>query len=163
MKEAIVKHARPEALTDKQTLVCELLLLAEREVSVRAQLITAVTVMEVLVHRSERTGQARRSVDKFIEEVASQQDSADEDGDRQELGSLLGGLRDLRRASISTSVRRMAIRSRHGDPEVEKLARRIYQCRSDLVHAGVSRFEDATISNDARSLAQDMFRLSLTE
>jgi hypothetical protein len=163
MRDSIARCARTESLTQKQTLVCELLLLAEREVSSRARLITAVTVMEVLAERSDRTGLAGALVHKFIKRVTRRRKLSIKGSDRRELDSLLGGLRDLRKTSISTSVRNLAGRSRPEDSNAVTLARDIYKCRSDLVHSGESKLENATISNDARSLAQDMFRLSLSE
>ena len=163
LRDSIVRCARTKSLTEKQTLVCELLLLADREASARAQLITAVTAMEVLAERSDRTGLAGVFVHKFITLVEKRRKLSIEKGDQRELDSLLGGLQDLRKTSISTSVREVAGRSRPEDPNAAKLAKDIYKCRSDLVHDGKSKLESGTISNDARSLARDMFRFSLSE
>jgi hypothetical protein len=151
----IAEAASTRRLGDGLALACELVCLADRETSDRARLLTLATAMEVLAIREERAGRGRSLVEEFIvkvkDTVASDHDPA--------LPSLLGALKDLRKASISASVKQLARIARPADHEaVADIAEQTYKCRSQLIHAGRSRLDVARLKDEALPLVRDMIR-----
>ena len=157
--EAVIRAADIRGLTDRVSLACDLVSLAEREGSDRARLLTLATAMEVLADRTGRTGLARELVDKFLSEVEAARTGTDVP---LELDSLSSGLGELKQSSISASVRHLARVARPLDQDAAAdIASRGYKCRSKLTHDGKSETDLTAVCAELLPLVQDMIRTSL--
>jgi len=159
--ENVLAIASRSALTDKQSLACDLVSLAEHEGSDRGRFLILVTAMEVLAERQERAEGLRAVVERFVEEAQRSQAEARPD-EKDGYSSLLSGLRELCSESISWSIRDLAGRSRPDDLDVRNLASRIYKCRSQLVHAGRSSDDPRDLLTRTQELVRDMIRYTLS-
>jgi hypothetical protein len=162
--DAVVRAGHGPPLNNERLLVCDLVSSVYRETSDDTRLLTLVTAMEVLAGRHERTGGARALVEEFIETAAQSERSATSDEERKEFNSLLGSLRrDLRYRSISALVQDWARSVRPDDPEAPKLAKRCYNCRSNLVHAGTANENPAQLWPQVLALMLEDIRKWVTE
>lgn len=157
----VLTIASGSPLTDEQSLACDLVSLAEHEVSDRARFLILVTAMEVLADRPKRTGGLRTLIEHFIKEAERSRTAGgpDEEG---RYSSLLGGLKDLRSESISWSIRDLAVRSRPDDPRVPGLVRRIYSCRGTLLHKGRPTEDLRALLASAQELVRDMISYAVS-
>ncbi len=157
LRGAVLLCSSRQPLDDRLALACDLVCLAEREISNRARFLTLVSAAEVLAVRSQRMGVARSLVDKFIAEVKSTTTSAVE----PELDSLLSALLDLREISVSASIRELARTARPDAPEgAADIARRSYNCRSELTHGGRSATDVKALYAEMLPLVRDMVQIA---
>jgi hypothetical protein len=159
--ENVLAIASGSALTDEQSLACDLVSLAEHEGSDRTRFLILVTAMEVLAERQERAGALRALVERLIVEAEHSRNAAGPD-EKGRYSSLVGGLRELLSESIASSIRDLAALSRPDDSDVRRLANRIYTCRSDLVHEGRSTEDPRDLLGTTQELVRDMIRHTLS-
>jgi hypothetical protein len=94
--------------------------LAEHVQNRQARFILVVSGMEVLAERPERTGDVRLMVDKMIDDAKVSLRTSRNPG----FNSLISALRDIRKESIGSAIRLLAVASRPDDDPavVEDLA-----------------------------------------
>lgn len=119
-----------------------------------------VTAAEVLAQRPARQGPAASMIGEFINQATQAVASLDEP-ERSSMRSVVGALKDLKRESIGRSIRELAAKARPGDPNATRLATRIYTCRSELLHDGVSHEDPWELLSETRQLLIDMLVVSL--
>jgi hypothetical protein len=149
--------AETEALAAEQSLACEIIALALRQRSVRLQMVSVVTAMELLTDDRGPGGQVSALVESFKSQVQQELERSAEASDELGLQSLLRSLSKLSEVSISESLRQLARRARPDNPEeAASLVDRIYSCRSDLVHGN-----DAYPGGYSEALAEELWPLAL--
>jgi hypothetical protein len=149
------------ALSDQQSLACDLVSLVDHETSGRARILALVTAMEVLAERPERKGAIRDLVDKLIDDAMAARAAA-RLADRATFDPLVSALEDLKLVSISASIRQLARAARPGDAQnAAKLAVRSYGCRSGLIHRGRADIDPTVAAEEVSPLVLDMLRTSL--
>ncbi len=145
---------------ERVALAAALVSLSQFIASRTMSFVILVTAAEVLAQRSPRQGPAASIIGEFINQATQAAASLDEP-ERSSMKSVVGALTDLKRESIGRSIRELAAKARPGDPNVTSLATRIYTCRSELLHDGVSHEDPWTLLSETHQLLIDMLVVSL--
>lgn len=149
-------------LSDVQWLACELMMAARAEASIRAELVTLVTALEVLSIRDLRRQRAQQLLDGFAMSISDALSGAEEQ-DVRELQGLKSALEDLRRASISSSIKQAVRNARAGELGLGRLVDDIYKCRSELVHSGRTTVNIFDLVPLSRKFCEDVLRFQLRQ
>lgn len=153
--QAVIEFAASPGPSDRRSLACDLISLADRESSGRARLVALTTAMEVLCERDDRRGRARDILEKFIADLHAAKDALGVE-ERRDLQSLESSLFDLRQVSIGRSIRDRAAEVVPSDSLAAKKAGDAYTCRSQLVHSGTSERDPDKMTAEVRPIVEAM-------
>jgi hypothetical protein len=122
-------YAPDKALTKKQTLATQLYSQSHFQSSDATRFLTLISAIEALAERHRRAPATVVLINRVIEQAATAGDL--EEFERK---SLIDGLGNLKRESISSACRRL-VRTHCGDPAVEAFIH-AYRIRGELLHNG---------------------------
>lgn len=142
----------PEAanMSDKRALACDLFAQSRFELSQRSQLLTLCTALEVLAERRDRAGRAAELVEEFRRAIIKARTESTDADEWAQLTSLLSGVTDLRKESISAAVRHLSASVPSGEAgglDPAELARKGYSARSELIHSGATAQDLSALSS----------------
>ena len=128
--ENVLKRAfnRMPQLSDSQTTALELINLASFESSDSAKFLSLISALEILSERTERETSQLSLVNNFLSQLNESNLSS------TAKKKLVGGLRDLKRISISEACQTFV--HKHLGPESAARVRMYYKYRGHLVHSG---------------------------
>lgn len=129
----------PVTLDPKLELATELYLSSFRERSMRANFIALITALEALKPELMQHQSVLELIDSWNKQVKGMKDESEDDETKYLLDQLSNRVRELKGASISSSIREL-IRTTfagHGDTQIkskQKQFTKLYKLRSQLVH-----------------------------
>ena len=143
-------------LSAKQSLALEISNLSSFEISSRARFLTLVSAVECLCDREARSDTAIQHI-RSLTETTSKAELAE--GEKQ---SLLNGLGNLQRESISKSARNL-VKKLLGK-EAMGLFHTCYEVRSRMLHDGslADEIEIGSLVNELKDLVTDLLLVDIT-
>lgn len=124
------------SVTERSLLALELFSASRFEASLRARFLTLVSAIECIVDRSPRGDDALALIASFTDQL--KRAALDE----LDYSQLVGGIRDLRRRSITGSCKDLV--EQCVGAEEAALFGKCYRARSELVHTGHTEFDLGT-------------------
>jgi hypothetical protein len=109
VREAVIEASKKKPLDVDQVLACELFAQLEYETSNRQKLLTTMTALEAIAKRRKRDGEICKLIDTFIEQARKLEEACEEDGVKQDLLALIGGLGNLKSVSIAHSLKELVL------------------------------------------------------